>query len=220
MPAVTRLCQRVVLLSGGTVMEDGPSVHVVGAYLHSGLGTSAAREWQKGDASRPEGDIAALLAVRIRSESGALIDVVDIRRPVRVEMEWDLWESGHALMPHLQLTNEEGIIAFSAHDVDPEWRRRSRPGGRYVSTAWVPGNLLAEGTMFVTVGLVTLDPLVDQFLERDVVAFQVVDSLDGDSARGDIAEHMEGVLRPMLRWSTEYFDENGALASGGAPGHG
>ncbi len=69
--------------------------------------------------------------------------------------------------------------------------------------------------MFVTVGLVSLDPTIDQFLERDVVAFQVVDSLDGDSARGDVAEHMEGVLRPMLPWSTEYFPEDGVAASGG-----
>ena len=217
MPAITRLCPRVILLSAGRVLEDGPSTHVVGAYLQSGLGTTAVREWERGDAQRPVGDYAGLLAVRVRSRNGTVTEAADIRCPVRVEVEWDLWETGHTLMPHIQLTNEEGVIAFSAHDLDPQWRGRLRPAGRYVSTAWIPGNLLAEGTMFVTVGLVTLDPVIDQFLERDVVAFQVVDSLDGDSARGDIAEHMEGVLRPMLQWTTEFFEESGAVASGGAP---
>ena len=110
-------------------------------------------------------------------------------------------------MPHLQFTNEEGVVAFSAHDLDPEWRGRVRPPGRYVSSAWIPGNLLAEGTLFVTAGLITMDPVIDQFLERDVVAFQVIDSLDGDSARGDVAEHMEGVFRPMLRWTTRFTEE-------------
>ena len=92
MPAVTRLCQRVVLLSEGSVLEDGPSSHVVGAYLKSGLGTTAAREWEKSDPERPAGEVAGLLAVRILSESGAVVEAVDIRRPIRLEIEWDVWE--------------------------------------------------------------------------------------------------------------------------------
>src|SRR3712207_7464668 len=35
-------------------------------------------------------------------------------------------------------------------------------------------------------------------------AFQVVDSLDGDSARGDYAGPMPGVVRPLLRWTNEF----------------
>ena len=41
MPAITRLCERVILLDGGRVFQDGPSHHVVSAYLNSGLGTMA-----------------------------------------------------------------------------------------------------------------------------------------------------------------------------------
>jgi lipopolysaccharide transport system ATP-binding protein len=43
-----------------------------------------------------------------------------------------------------------------------------------------------------------------QFYEHDAVAFQVIDSLDGDSARGDWAGRMRGVVRPMLEWETQY----------------
>lgn len=45
MPAVTRLCQRTILLDEGQIIEDGPSHQVVSSYLQSGTGTSAAREW-------------------------------------------------------------------------------------------------------------------------------------------------------------------------------
>jgi lipopolysaccharide transport system ATP-binding protein len=41
------------------------------------------------------------------------------------------------------------------------------------------------------------------FLERDVVIFRVVDTTDGDSARGDFAGHMPGVVRPVLPWTTQ-----------------
>jgi lipopolysaccharide transport system ATP-binding protein len=36
------------------------------------------------------------------------------------------------------------------------------------------------------------------------VAFQVIDSLDGDSARGDWAGRWTGVVRPALKWTTQY----------------
>jgi lipopolysaccharide transport system ATP-binding protein len=39
--------------------------------------------------------------------------------------------------------------------------------------------------------------------ERSAVAFQVVDSPVGDSARGDYIGPMPGVVRPLLNWTTE-----------------
>jgi lipopolysaccharide transport system ATP-binding protein len=131
-------------------------------------------------------------------------------------MEFEVWKPDYFLLPYFLLSNEEGIVAFHSTDLDPEWRGRRRPLGRYVSTAWIPGNFLAEGTMFVTAGLTTLHPDQKQFVERDIVAFQVVDSLDGDSARGEWAKNVRGVVRPLLQWTTSYrpLEE----AAGVAPG--
>jgi lipopolysaccharide transport system ATP-binding protein len=219
MPAVTRLCQRVILLDGGRILRDGSPADVVSAYLKTGLGTTPAREWEPSDSERPCGEVAALTAVRVRSEAGHVTDVLDIRRPICVEMEYEVLKSGYTLMPHFAFTNEDGVRAFSAYDVDPEWRRRPRPVGRYVSTVWIPGNLLSEGTLFVMAEVATINPTILQFKERDVVAFQVVDSMDGDSARGDISGQMRGVVRPMLRWTTAHTPVD-AVARAGTPGIG
>ena len=43
-----------------------------------------------------------------------------------------------------------------------------------------------------------------QFIERDAVAFQIIDSQDGDSARGHWTGNITGVVRPFLQWDTEY----------------
>jgi lipopolysaccharide transport system ATP-binding protein len=56
MPAITRLCQRTILLDEGRIIADGPSPQVVGAYLNAGLGTSAAREWDD-PARAPGGEV-------------------------------------------------------------------------------------------------------------------------------------------------------------------
>jgi lipopolysaccharide transport system ATP-binding protein len=202
MPAITRLCARAILLEGGTVSKDGPAHQVVNAYLNSDLGTMARREWPE-PARRPGQDIVRLCAVRVRTEQGALVDTVDIRRPVGIEMEYVVLTSGYVLMPHYHFFNEEGMNIFSAHDTDPTWRRRPRPAGHYLSTVWVPGNLMAEGMVFVDVALTTLDPNIHQFTERQAVAFQVVDTLEGNSARGDWTGRMRGMVRPLMQWNTQ-----------------
>lgn len=203
MPAVTRLCQRTILLDAGKVLQDGPSPQVVSAYLSSGLGTTAAREWT--DPGRaPGNDIARLRAVRVRTEDGRISEALDIRQPVGIEMEFEALTPGHVLVPNYHFFNEEGVCVFVASDHDPAWRGRQRPKGRYLSTAWIPGNLLSEGTLVIGVAVSTMDPIVVHFYEADAVAFQVIDSLDGDSARGDYAGHLPGVVRPLLRWTTQF----------------
>jgi lipopolysaccharide transport system ATP-binding protein len=202
MPAITRLCERAVLLDDGRLAQDGRSHQVIGAYLNSGEGTIAAREWPD-PAGAPGGNVARLRAVRVRTQDGQITDAVDIRQPVGIEMEYEVLKPGCVLLPHYNLYNEQGVLAFQTLDQDAAWRRRPRPAGRYVSTSWIPGNFLAEGTMYVAVALVTLNPVILQYFERDAVTFQVVDSFDGDSARGDWAGPMRGAVRPLLKWSTQ-----------------
>jgi lipopolysaccharide transport system ATP-binding protein len=210
-PAIIRLCERIILLDEGKVLRDGPSQQVASAYLNSGIGTTAAREWLD-PAKAPGGEVARLRAVRVQTEDGQITDTVDIRRPVGIAMEYEVLRSGYMLSPGYAVYNEEGVHVFTAVDLDPAWRRCRRPAGQYLSTAWIPGNLLAEGTLFVSASLYTMDPYIKQWREGDVVAFQVVDSLDGDSARGDWANSWKGAVRPLLQWTTQ-FNPNGQYAS-------
>lgn len=207
MSAITRLCPRTILLDGGHVIDDGPSSKVVSSYLSSGLGTTAVRAWP--DLSSAPGDnIVRLCAVRVCTEDGEFKDALDIRKPIGIEMEYEVFESGHVLAPNYHFYNEEGIYSFVVRETDPTWTGRPRPVGRYVSTAWIPGNLLSEGTLFVGAAISTMDPVVVHFFERDAVAFQIIDSMDGNSARGEYAGPMPGVVRPLLEWSTRMISES------------
>ncbi len=218
MPAITRLCQRAILLDNGRVWCDGLSHQAVSVYLQSGIGTTAVREWPDLNEA-PGNDVVRLYAVRVRTEEGKTTDVVDIRRPVGIEMEFQVLTPGWVLVPNYHFYNEEGVCVFVASDHDPAWRRRPRPAGHFISTAWIPGNFLSEGTLIVGAAISTMDPVIVHFHERDVVAFQVVDSLDGDSARGDYAGPMPGAVRPLLHWTTQ-FDPNARGASAFPAGKG
>jgi lipopolysaccharide transport system ATP-binding protein len=199
--SVTRLCPRSLLIEGGRVVRDGPSHEVVRFYLHSDLGTTAAREWAD-ETRAPGNEIARLRAIRVRSD-GEIASRVDIRKPVFVEIEWDVLKPGRVLTPNLHFYNDEGSVVFVSSDLDPAWRRQPREIGRYVSAVEVPGNFLAEGTLIVGVAVSTMDPVRVHFFEQDAVAFEVVDTLSGDSARGDYGGAFPGAVRPMLKWTNE-----------------
>jgi lipopolysaccharide transport system ATP-binding protein len=203
MTAVSRLCERAILISDGRVQKDGPVAEVISTYLASSLSKSARREFLD-PSTAPGTEVARLRGVRVRTEEGATADVVDIRRPVGLEMVFDVLQPGHVLVPAYSLSTEAGIMAFSTFDLDPEWRDRPRPVGRFTSTAWVPGNFLAEGTLLVNVNLSTHRPRVSHFFRANVIAFQAVDSSEGDSARGDWDGNIGGVVRPLLKWTTEF----------------
>jgi lipopolysaccharide transport system ATP-binding protein len=206
MPSVMRLCDRVLLIDEGRIAEDGPAKEVVSNYLCEGRGIMAVREWQDPQKA-PAGDFARLRAVRIRAEEGQIVEKVDVREPFRIELEFDSLNSNHILLPYITLRNERGEAIFTTVDRDPEWRNRNRRRGRYVSSVRVPGNLLAEGMVHVNCHLRARCPDLIQFSEYSAVVFYVVDGFEGDTARGDWAKGMAGVVRPMLDWETQYHAE-------------
>ena len=121
-------------------------------------------------------------------------------------MEFETLQPGYILMPHFYLWNEEGVSIMGAIDLNPEWRRKRRPVGRYITTGWIPPNLLAEGTVFVDIAIIVTEPTIEQVWEPSLIAFQVVGSMDGDTHRGDWAGHCPGTVRPMLEWTAAYTD--------------
>jgi len=203
MQAVTRLCGRAILLDQGRVVADGAAHHVVGDYLRSSVGFSATKEWPNVK-SAPGTEVVRLLAVRVLNKEGKVSSTFDIRCPIGVEMEYEVLQPGFVFHPHFNVYNEEGVHLFVANDLDPMWKGKPRPAGRYITTGWIPGNFLQEGTTIIGPSIRTLYPNTFHLYERDAVAFQVVDSIDNDTSRGEYPDPCPGMLRPALNWETRY----------------
>ena len=200
--AVVRLCKRVVLLEGGRVTAEGQPQEVVNRYLNSSWKAGAERAWPEG-VDAPGGPVVRLRRARVCDEQGRTASAFDVREPVQIELTYDVLEDGHALVPVVELYNEEGAEVFSTHDAGSEWRRRARPRGRYTSAVRVPGNLLAEGSLIAHVSVMSHFPsTILHARETNAVAFQVVDEPGGPSARGDYVGPIPGVVRPLLEWTT------------------
>ena len=203
MPAITRLCSRALLFAAGRIVDDGPAEQVVAKYLSSELGAAARREWAPDDPVAPGNDWVRLRSVRVIDEDGQSIESIDVRRKVGIEIVFDVCRREVPFVPGISLINEQGTPVFSAMDTHPRWRQPVGPG-RYASTAWIPGNLLNEGTVLASVALGTLTSggkTVRQATANEVVAFQVVDPGEGGTARGDFVGHWTAPVRPLLDWT-------------------
>jgi len=202
MPDVTRLCDRAILLDKGQMIADGSARAVVGDYMADNWKLTAEKEWHE-SSEAPGNQVVRLRKVRLRNEDGDTIDSIDIRCPIGIEMVYEVQELGHVLVTKVDIYNENSAHLFCAHDVTSEWRYQPRPAGRYVSTAWIPGNFLSEGNLYVQAEVVSHVPnnAIHAHVPR-AVAFQVVDSLAKDSARGDFTGPVPGIIRPLLKWTT------------------
>jgi lipopolysaccharide transport system ATP-binding protein len=89
--------------------------------------------------------------------------------------------------------------------VTKEWQRRPKEKGEYTSTVWIPPNFMAEGAFFVNCAIVSYLPVMRvHFNTVDAVSFDIFDSMEGDTARGDYAGKMDGLIRPILDWETSF----------------
>jgi len=203
MPAVKMLCDRAIMLKEGRLVMDGTPHEVVSTYMTTDAGIPPAREWPD-PATAPGRNVGRLRAIRVVSRSGSAIDSVDIASDVGIQMDFDVLQPGHDLLPHYYFFNDEGVLLFGTLDHDPAWRKMPRPTGRYTSTAWIPGNYLSDGMIYVSCALLSRTSDVSQFYEQQIISFYVLDNMGQGTARGDWAGPMLGVVRPALDWETKY----------------
>jgi lipopolysaccharide transport system ATP-binding protein len=204
MQAVAQLCDRAVLLQKGSVVMDGPSADVVAHYLQTVGGSTSTRFWTDLE-SAPGDELVRLRSVRVVDKEGEVVDAADVRDPVGIEIGFTVLRSGGpAVFPKLKIYDSRRNVVFNAMDTSERWRRHSAPG-EYTSTAWIPGNFLNEGLLTVDAGVCSLNApkLHPHAGSNDAVSFHVQDPGEGDSAKSLFTGQWQGVVRPLLEWTTE-----------------
>ncbi|HVF30694.1 MAG TPA: polysaccharide ABC transporter ATP-binding protein [Pyrinomonadaceae bacterium] len=201
MAAITRLCSRAIALVNGTIVSDGQSTDVVREYVANSWGMQSERDFTT-EGKPPGSDDVRLLRTRMVDDSGATCGSFDISRPIGIEVTYEVRRPGSILLPNYQIYNTEGVHVFTIQDVS-EWKRQTKEVGTYVTTGWIPGNLMSEGSFIVNCAVVTYLPnMVVHFNARDAVSFDVFDRMTGGTARGDFAGKMTGAVRPLVDFET------------------
>ena len=198
MGAVTRLCQRILLIGDGEILEDGTSEQVISKYLISNANISAFREWPVLDES-PGDDVVRLRSVNATCANGQLMESYNITDEIHIQMAYDVLAAGKVLLPAIRVSNQEQIIVFQIND----WDSKPKKQGRYTGSICIPGKFLAEGNYFVSVALSTpSNPLLKRVFEKDIVSFQINESQHNSNRLTVWSGSHPGVIRPDFPFMT------------------
>ena len=200
--AISRYCQKVALLDKGNLVKFASVGKVVNDYLDYRQKTATKRTWAKLSSS-PGDNVVRLREVSLWEDLRPAKDSVDIRSTLRIDINYQVLTSGESLVPSIQLTNQQGIIVFSSNHSVEEWNWKKREKGTYLSSVYIPGNFLSDGNYILRVVIASYSPARKHISQRDVITFCVVDSSEGDTARGGYIGRIDGVVRPLLKWNTK-----------------
>lgn len=227
--AIRRFCDRCIWLDHGEVVMDDDVMAVTEAYEAQMMNIAAtyqapeksdpkaADEKKKGaKAKKPEtatvleadaedGSVAELVTARVLDDTGQVARSVKIDTPSAIEIVFDVHQADMRVEPALHVKNEIGDLMFVVAFTDGDYPGAINKPGRYKCRARIPANLLNEGLHYVTVVMVTADPLTRHQNVDNAVAFSVYEPQGDDlqRARGRYSRNFPGGLRPRLDWSTE-----------------
>jgi len=211
--AINRLCGSAIWLNDGKLQFEGESEHAVASYLSSGAHFSGQRRWSI-EEDAPGTDKIRLRAVRILNADHEPISNVDVRRPVYVEIEYDLLMPLPNFRTAFRLLASDGtVILTSAESSNSCWDESSRDPGTYNSRCEIPGNFLNTGQYSITVSCDI--PFVQElFFVENCLNFHVEQT---GSHSGRFAERWPGLICPKLEWQIERLDKH-SIACGSVAG--
>ncbi|MEO8435108.1 MAG: ABC transporter ATP-binding protein [Pyrinomonadaceae bacterium] len=208
MMAVQSLCQRGIWLEGGHVVQDGEAGEVVSTYLQQSFQSRAEQVWDD-PAEAPGNDKVRLRSARVRLAEGSPLDEITVHSDLLLEFEyWNLVPDS-ALNLSVMLYNEQGIAVLNTGPFNERvWHGRNFPAGLFRSVCRVPGDLLNDGTYWLTLYVVK-DQSSAIFSYDTLLMFEVCDTPE---TRSGWYGKWPGVVRPDFDWSTELVEETVATS--------
>lgn len=199
MTAINSLCDRVLWVNHGRIIEDGPSAQVVTNYLAAttGAGQLTEEAWEQPE-DAPGTDAVRLRRVCVKPDSGSPTDPITMQTPFQLEIEyWNLVPDTR-LHITIHLYTSEGIIAF----VTGSQNEQPLAAGLFRSTGYFSGDLLNSGTHRFVVQVIK-DSSSTVFSYESRVSITV---LDVRQREGCCYGKEPGVVQPRLKWTTEFLD--------------
>jgi lipopolysaccharide transport system ATP-binding protein len=198
--AIQDLCQEVMWIDAGKIVEKGPTDQVVADYLHKNLQPAGDRAWD--DCSLAPGTTSVRLhRAGIRSRDQFDSDVLTVRTSFDIEYEYRVLKSAPSVYACINVYNEQGVLLFNSGPASrPEWRTEPARPGLYREKCRIPGDLLNDGLHRVDLTLFEADEV---YHHEELLVFDVQDTV---GVRDHWYGKWEGAMRPILEWGGERLD--------------
>ncbi len=199
MGAISRLCNRVIWLNKGRVIQDGDTEEVISAYLNAG--TTGHAIWEiKDDQQNDESDVVLQGAQLIDPETKQQSTVKDFINSIDMQVFYKIQSLCRGVAIVMRVADAQGTIVFMSRDVDTtEWRDKPREEGSYVSSCLIP-TYLKPGRYYLSIGVMH-GPRTTEYHENVLV-------FDVSSIGCRASPQRPGVIMPFLDWEVAMREEN------------
>jgi len=149
MGAVTRLCQRTLLIKDGKIVKDGPSGDTVSYYLND-MGNNKLSYSQPHDSNIPM----CLLSADVVPENCMDRRELPRHRPITVTMTYQVNKLTSSVHIYASIIGYDGTVVMGIGDADVDSNRYgTRKPGIYKCSFQIPANLLNEGNYLVNISM-------------------------------------------------------------------
>lgn len=202
--AVRSYCTRAIWLKNGEIVDDGPVDRTVAEYVDTVLVSEdiplGQRVWPD-MAKAPGSDIARLLAVRLTTEGGSVVETVSSDEEFCIEIEYESRIDDSPLNTSFTIFDSNNYALFTANNFRGAFQERDgdqRYGkGRYIARCWIPPLFLNAGEFTFYVNVIhKFQPVA----EADRCVRIIIK--DGRSMREEYEGPWPYPLRPRLQWGT------------------
>ena len=198
LPAVRSLCHRVILMESGKIKLDGETQSVIRQYLEEETCSAAVKTWK--DHKRPGNVSCRINRIRLLDARGMESNTLNISEGGSLDIDFDVTEERAQVGFSIDLFDVEGNSIFSSiSNQEPHYYGKQMAIGRYQSTCRIPGDLLNNGSFYLSLSGFSAN-WTDGFKLDQMLHIQAVD--DG-VLKGDYSGGFSGSTRPRLEWTTE-----------------
>ncbi len=197
--AISRLCNRCLLLEGGRLIASGPTPEVVQTYMTSGL----VERPEYTQPSKPEKAI-NLLRVALKSPDGEIRSEIGYDENLLIEFVYETNQPVSGTSLGIMVYTVDGTCAFTSADIDAHSELLAmRTPGTYKSQVTIPAKWLNIGRYTVKVALAnSMSGVIYDYVEA--LIFRIVDTGTPGSLNGITRP---GVLQPVLDWDTQIYTD-------------
>ena len=196
MDAIIRLCNKSIYLSQGTIVHEGDTDLIVKTYLNNEINSFSSKKWNIED--EPGNDVVRLSEIEVVNREKIEKLNFDVTEKIGIKFNFRILQNSNNVIAGFNLYNHLGDHILSSHDTSNQ--NYSFSVGKYETTIWLPENLLAEGLYVCNIAFMSYNPFNVILHEMEVVSFNIIDRIDGNSARGVYTGKFPGIIRPHLKW--------------------
>lgn len=196
MNSITQFCTRCLVIKDGKIAYDGDPDSAISYYLSQEVNYFGEKKF-KNDSKK----IMQFSKFSIKNMGKKISSILDINKPIEVEVEYKLREKITKGLVSLSITSPEGVVLLKTEDIDLDHSLlKERKPGNYKASFVIPPNIINIGNYYLS-GACEIwghsDFSRQKLDEQDGFQFECVDG------EGKINGQKVGVIAPKFKWNTK-----------------